>query len=91
MLEDIQAYFANKTSYKFHEETDKGHGRVELRQCWSTSDIQWLRDMHPDWKDLTSICMINSERLIKGKTEQQQRYYISSTQGDMSSKLCLGA
>jgi predicted transposase YbfD/YdcC len=83
LLDDIKGYFLNAPKFcKFYEEADKGHGRVEHRTCWTTSDIKWLQQMHPEWKDLNSICMIESERFIRGKSEKQKRYYISSTQSD---------
>jgi predicted transposase YbfD/YdcC len=33
-----------------HAETvDKGHGRIEVRQCRLSTDIGWLRERHPEW------------------------------------------
>ena len=60
------------------EEVDKSHGRLEVRQCTVTEDIQWLRDQHPHWKQLRSVIEIQSQREIKGKTTMEKRYYISS-------------
>jgi predicted transposase YbfD/YdcC len=59
---------------------DAGHGRVELRECCVSHDVEWLKSLHPGWKDLNSIGMIRSHRTIKktGKTSSEKRYYISS-------------
>jgi len=59
---------------------DAGHGRIELRECFVSNDIDWLKSLHPGWKDLNSVGMIRSQRTIKktGKTSVDQRYYISS-------------
>ena len=59
---------------------DAGHGRVELRECFVSTDVDWLKSLHPGWKDLNSIGMIRSHRRIKktGKTSLEKRYYISS-------------
>ena len=41
------------------------------------SDIDWLRERHPDWVALTSIGMVESTRIIKGKTSVEKRFYIT--------------
>jgi len=53
------------------ESVDKGHGRIEVRQCRVSTDIDWLRELHPEWKNLGSIVAIDSERLI-GDTPLRQ-------------------
>jgi predicted transposase YbfD/YdcC len=59
---------------------DAGHGRIELRECFVSNDVEWLQSLHPAWKDLNSIGMIRAHRTIKktGKTSSEERYYISS-------------
>jgi predicted transposase YbfD/YdcC len=66
----------------FAETVDKGHGRLEIRRCWSSNDIQWLSERNPGWEKLSSICMVESERHIKGEIERERRYYISSRNED---------
>ncbi len=63
-------------------EHDKGHGRLEKRHCLTTDDISWLNDY--SWPGLKSIAVVHSTRtnLLKGTTEQQTCYYISSLSGD---------
>lgn len=58
---------------------DAGHGRVETRKCAVITDLGHITRLG-DWKGLTSLIRIESERFIKvsGKTETQTRYYISS-------------
>ena len=66
--------------YDHAETTDKGHGRIEIRECWSISDagyIQSLKDAGK-WKGLTSIAMVRSTRMTSKKTSIKTRYYISS-------------
>ncbi len=59
-----------------HAETiDKGHGRIEVRQCQLSTDIDWLRERHPEWKNLSSIVAIDSERLIGETATQETRYF----------------
>jgi len=77
---DVKAYFEDKELLKqcsYWEEFDKGHGRIEKRQCWAISDISWLKK-HYDWQDLRTISMVKCERTIKNKKSSDVRYYISS-------------
>jgi predicted transposase YbfD/YdcC len=63
-----------------HAETiDKGHGRIEVRHCRVSTDIGWLKVLHPEWKNLNSIVAIASERHIGETVSQETRYFISSS------------
>ena len=49
LLEDIRDYFeaGAKNGYgglkvAYHEETDSGHGRIEVRRCWQSADLRWM-------------------------------------------------
>ena len=64
---------------------DKGHGRVETRQCVVAHDLSALGDVVQNWRGLRSVGRIKSTRAIvngkaKGETTTELRYYISSTQ-----------
>lgn len=61
------------------ESVDKGHGRIEVRQCRVSTDIDWLRGRHTEWKNLNSIVAIDSERLTGDTTARETRYFISSS------------
>jgi predicted transposase YbfD/YdcC len=60
--------------------TNKGHGRIEVRECWSTSNPAYLKLIrnHQNWAGLKSIVMVISTRIIDGVETRQVRYYISS-------------
>lgn len=62
------------------ETIDKDHGRIEVRQCRLSTDIDWLRQRHPEWKNLSSIVAIDSQRFIGDATTQETRYFVSSSQ-----------
>ena len=76
-------------SFRFFEaetlftEIDTGHGRVETRKCTVIKNLGHITRPN-DWKKLTTLIRIESERFIKvsGKTENQTRYYISSRNED---------
>jgi predicted transposase YbfD/YdcC len=81
LCDDVQTFFEKpptSTHFEIAEQTDKGHGRIEIRRCKVTEDIDWLRALHPQWHRLTSIVEIESIREIKGKQTIEKRYYISS-------------
>ena len=60
------------------EETDKGHGRVEVRRSLVTHWMDW-RGEKDQWAGLRSLCMVESERTVQGKgTTVERRFYISS-------------
>lgn len=82
LLQDIKAFFDISDKYLIHEDIDKGHGRIEVRKCCSAPVPKWLIESNSGWKGLNSICLIKSERHIKGKIEQQNKYYISSTRAE---------
>lgn len=80
LFEDAQSYFLERSRMDFFEETNKEHGRFEVRRCWSTDNIEWLQREHSEWKDLKSICYIERERHIKGVTSKEFALYITSTE-----------
>ena len=81
--DDVVCFFEDKelaATCALHKTVDFGHGRIEERTIRVTGDIQWLREMHPHWKDLNSIIAITSVREIKktGAKTTETRYYLSS-------------
>lgn len=61
-----------------HERSiEKGHGRIEERDVYATSDIDWL-PMKNEWANLQSIAMVKSKRTIGDKSADEVRYYVSS-------------
>lgn len=88
LSEDIELFFTDALEnefkdivFDFHETVDGGHGRVEVRRYWSVSDIDWL-DQKKDWKRLTTIAMVESERHIAEKISVERRFYIASINND---------
>ncbi len=79
--DDVKELFESKPNqicFSSEREFDKGHGRLETRQCTVTQDVQWLKDRHPQWMQLNSVIEVESKREIKGKISIEKRYYISS-------------
>ncbi len=63
---------------------NKNHGRIEICQCWSISDPEYLANIRnlDRWKGVKSLVMILSERQIGEEREVQDRYYITSLESD---------
>jgi len=60
-----------------YQTLDKGHGRIERRKVWATTDVEWLRARH-GWPGLASIAAVEAQVKQKGKTASERRYFIGS-------------
>jgi predicted transposase YbfD/YdcC len=69
--------------HDYYQTTNKGHGRIEIRRCWTISDPDYLRYLRSltAWPQLHSIVKIVAERRIADTVTSETRYYISSLQG----------
>jgi len=74
--EEIKNNFED-TKCDFYEDFDKAHGRIEIRKCWSTEDVNWITNLEK-WEGLKSISMVESTRIIDNKKTTETRFYISS-------------
>lgn len=55
---------------------NKGHGRIEKRQCWTISDLTCLR-MLPGldrWKNLDTLVKVQAERQVNDKTTSSKSW-----------------
>lgn len=66
------------------ETIDAGHGRIDVRLCRVTADIDRLRQSHPEWVGIKSVVRITSQRIDKktGNVVEKERYYITSLAQD---------
>jgi predicted transposase YbfD/YdcC len=87
LYEDISVLFAvdqaqnfKYASLEYAKTTNKDHGRIEVRECWSTSNPEYLNLIRgrQAWMGLQSITMIMGTRIIDGKQTKRVRFYISS-------------
>lgn len=55
---------------------EKGHGRVEIREDWTISDLAILEYLDPEqrWEGLQGIGMVRAERRIKHEITKETRY-----------------
>lgn len=99
---DIKEYFEAEMTDKTGEfkcenfgKCEKGHGRIEKRQYYYSTDIGWL-EQKKDWKDVTVIGIVIRTSTEKENTNTDTRYYISSIGNDVElfakavRKRCIG-
>jgi predicted transposase YbfD/YdcC len=77
-----QQYFSDlKNIQSDHMESfttnEKGHGRIEQRTYYFTSEINFLKP-YAGFVDLQGVGMVEATRTINGETSKQLRYFISS-------------
>ena len=89
LLEAIQDLFDNEEEMKWVEcdytrTVEKGHGRIEIRQCWTSSAPEYLEYIATlgDWKGLRSIAVVEAERRIGSTRTVKRRYFISSLESN---------
>jgi predicted transposase YbfD/YdcC len=82
--EEVEDYFTTarvaefkNVKYDYHEEIDKGHGRLETRRYWITEDLCTLSQAEL-WKGLKSIGMVERTFEEGAKCCIEKRYFICS-------------
>ncbi len=91
LAEDVTRLFEWARSIDFAElehdhvrTTTKGHGRLEIRDCWTIADPRYVGDLRQgrQWKSLRSVAQVQLERREGEHVTVETRYYISSLSGD---------
>lgn len=68
----------NEFELSSYNTEELGHGREEIRKYSMLTNVNKLVDPEEKWKNLASVGMVCSQRIIDGKKSQETRYYISS-------------
>ena len=91
LYDDVRELFADARETKFkgirhdhHRTTNKGHGRIEIRNCWTMADSDYLDYLRgrQHWKGLPTLVMVESQRRIGRKRTSDTRYFIASLDND---------
>jgi predicted transposase YbfD/YdcC len=61
----------------YYVSEEKSRGRLEKREIWCSSDIEWL-PQRKELTDLRTLVCVRSSRTIKEKSSSELRFYISS-------------
>jgi predicted transposase YbfD/YdcC len=79
--EEVAEYFADalesEPELSRHQSVHKGHGRIETRTTWTSTDLGWMSERRR-WKALRSIVMVERERLIGTQSSTERAYFLSS-------------
>jgi len=87
LYEDVVATFQEAEERQFEhvphtyaKTINKGHGRVEIRECWAIERLDYLEALRTaeDWPELRSLIMVRAERRLGAEVSLERRYYISS-------------
>lgn len=90
LSEDVQLLFTDleQSQYRayafdYTKTVDKGHGRLEIRECWTISDPDVLRHLRgfERWPRLQTVARIRAQRRIGDETSCEDRYHITSLTG----------
>jgi len=65
---------------------DKGHGRIEERRIWATSEVNWFAEKGK-WKNLRSLIRVQAKRTVGQETSTEYRYYITDLPADNAPSL----
>jgi predicted transposase YbfD/YdcC len=86
-FEDVRLYFSEVNEGMSSWRTlEKNRGRVEMRACTASFDIDWLANKS-QWKGLKGIFKIDSEISYENKITQETRYFIISLETSASNCL----
>jgi predicted transposase YbfD/YdcC len=90
LLDNVSGFFEielkrdfRDVRYHYHKAVDKGHGRLEVRECWQSDQIDWISEK-TQWKGLASVGMIKRTRTVKDTTSIETQFYLSSLPLDAS-------
>jgi len=74
VIEKLQGWKATH-----HQETCGGHGRIETRDIWCTSEVEHLGQLGQDWPALAAVAVVQCRRQVHGREPTvQKRYYLLS-------------
>ncbi len=73
--------------YDFATQTNKGHGRVETRRCWTSWHVAGLSGREDHWRGFKSVACVERTRRVGEKVSQERHYYISSLPGRDAKKM----
>lgn len=66
------------TSTNHHTTAEKGHGRTDVRRCWTMDVDAECGAPFEEWSNLKGIILVERERTIDGKTSSERRHFITS-------------
>jgi predicted transposase YbfD/YdcC len=83
LFSDLEDSHYSAYCFDYEKTVDKGHGRIEIRECWTISDPEILQHLRgfASWKNLRTVSRIRSQRWIGEDKSCEDRYHIASISG----------
>ena len=90
LYEDVEHLFADLEdsqyqayAFDYEKTVNKDHGRIEIRECWTISDLEVLCHLRgfANWKNLVTVSRIRSQRWIGEAKSCEDRYHLASITG----------
>ncbi|MEY8462262.1 ISAs1 family transposase [Streptococcus merionis] len=88
LYDDISLYFSDVNFLEKLEQKgqhcqtiEKARGQIETRDYWISTNVNWLRQPHPKWKNLRGIGMTRNTIEKDSSVSQETRYFIFSFKG----------
>lgn len=85
-IDDIRKDKKILDKHNYHKTVEKGHNRIEIRECIISEEIGWLHNKS-DWKGLYGVGAIYCYTEEKGHKSQQSHYFIYSCKGLNAEKI----
>ena len=91
LSQDVQEAFAygqisdfDQVVHDYHKTVSKGHGRLEIRECWTMPVAEWREHIRHVgvWANWQTMAMVKSQRQTKEETTEETRFFISSLGND---------
>ena len=83
LFDDLESSDYTAYTYDHARTVNKGHGRIEIRECWTISDPEVLCHLRgfDNWKKLQTVSRIRSQRSVGDEKRLEDRYHIASIYG----------
>lgn len=75
--DDVRLYFENQAVKDKVITREKDHGRIEKREYFLETDIDWL-GQKSEWEGISAIGAVRSSVIEKGENRTETRYFITS-------------
>lgn len=81
LFDDLEESGYSACVYDYAKTVEKGHGRIEVRHCWTISDphiVSCLRGLNR-FRNLQTVVRVRAERYVGEEHSIEERYFIGSS------------
>lgn len=83
LFDDLEESGYKAYTFDYEKIVNKGHGRIEIRECWTISEIATISHLrgYENWTKLNTVSRIRAQRWIGEKKSCEDRYHIATIRG----------